>query len=59
MIQIYDKDISYNSENIYHIYISCTDIIPKGLIGNINVKVEAMFVFSNNKGILLKIWNYE
>lgn len=57
MIQIYDKDISYNSENIYH--AQCTDIIPKGLIGNINVKVEAMFVFGNNKGILLEIWNYE
>lgn len=59
MIKIYDKNVSYNSENNIEYISQCTDIIPKGLIGNINVKVETIFVFNNNKDILLEIWNYE
>lgn len=44
MIKIYDKNVSYNSENNIEYISQCTDIIPKGLIGNINVKVETIFV---------------
>lgn len=60
-MKIYDKNVSYNSENNIEYISQCTDIIPKGLIGNINVKVETIFVlitkvFFQKFGITNKIW---